>query len=162
MLGGRVSLRRLARAGRWPGSVSQVSLPWRQRGYSGDAVTQRRDDFAIFDARVVCHTSILLEIDPDKNEISRRTSSRKESVVVVKCRAKRRTYSTDVLTVLVTCMVSCRQQVLKFNIPLLRLPFDYLYSSNFITKALPHYFKPDESVTLQSWVRHHHLPSVCV
>ena len=57
-------------------------------------------------------------------------------------------------------MISCRQQVLKFNIQLLRLPFDYLYSTDFITKALPHYFKPDESVILQTWVRQHHLPSV--
>ena len=59
-------------------------------------------------------------------------------------------------------MVYCRhdQQVLKFNIQLLRLPFDYLYSTDFMTKALPHHFKPDESVISQSWVCHHHLPSV--
>ena len=115
----------------------QTTRIFRRRG---DSETRRH--FAIFDTRAVCHTSISLETDPDKNEISRRASSRKKSVVVVECRAKGRTYSTDVLAVLVTCMVSFPQQVLKFNIQLLRLPFDYLYSTDFITKVLPHHFKP--------------------
>ena len=30
--------------------------------------------------------------------------------------------------------------------------------TDFITKTLPHHSKPDESVTLQIWVRHHHRP----
>jgi Ras-related protein Rab-7A len=30
--------------------------------------------------------------------------------------------------------------------------------TDFITKTLPHHSKPDESVTLQIWVRHHHYP----
>jgi Ras-related protein Rab-7A len=30
--------------------------------------------------------------------------------------------------------------------------------TDFITKTLPHHSKPDESVTLQIWVRHRHCP----
>jgi Ras-related protein Rab-7A len=30
--------------------------------------------------------------------------------------------------------------------------------TDFITKTLPHHSKPDESVTLQIWVRHRHYP----